>query len=76
MIYERNRPQGCPIENVKVDESTRRLHQLSQKQGFIQINAISKLQNDVMLRKQKKMLGDKEKSDLTKYDFSEGRMKQ
>ena len=64
------------MDNIKVDQTTRRLQQLSSKGGFIQINATSKLQNDVMLRKQKQMLGEMEKSDLTKYDFTDKRMKQ
>ena len=51
MIYERNRPQGQPLDNIKIDGTTKRVHQVQLKDGFLQLNATSKLTNDVIMRK-------------------------
>ena len=75
MIYERNRPKGVPLDNIKIDETTKRVHQVKLKDGFLQLNASSKLTNDVIMRKQAQSISNREKNDITSYDFEAQRMK-
>ena len=75
MIYERNRPKGVPIENIKIENAAKRGHSIQVKDGFIQLKASSKVQNDVIMRKQAKTIGDLEKKDITRFDFEAQRMK-
>ena len=75
MIYERNRPKGVPIENIKIENAAKRGHSIQVKDGFIQLKASSKVQNDVIMRKQAKTIGDMEKKDITRFDFEAQRMK-
>ena len=75
MIYERNRPKGVPLDNIKVDTTTKRMYPVQVKDGFIQLKANSKLSTDVMMRKQAQSIGNEDKRDITSYDFEAGRMK-
>ena len=75
MIYERNRPKGVPLDNIKIDATTKRIHPVQVKDGFLQLKASSKLTNEVMMRKQAQSIGEADKRDVTSYDFESGRMK-